>query len=160
MQSIIELSRTQDEEVGDGTTSVIILGANPIITMAISKCQALHRCCPGGCVQQPRPAISTALLQTCDLLYVAAGEMLTAAEPHLDRHIHPTVICRAFMKALDDAVEIVEKLAFTIDFDDRDALMKVVDSCIATKFTRRFGTLIPVRDAPTTYPHHAVVASI
>ena len=26
-QSIIELSRTQDEEVGDGTTSVIILGA-------------------------------------------------------------------------------------------------------------------------------------
>lgn len=25
-QSIIELSRTQDEEVGDGTTSVIILG--------------------------------------------------------------------------------------------------------------------------------------
>ena len=26
LQSIIELSRTQDEEVGDGTTSVIILG--------------------------------------------------------------------------------------------------------------------------------------
>ncbi len=26
VQSIIELSRTQDEEVGDGTTSVIILG--------------------------------------------------------------------------------------------------------------------------------------
>ena len=26
LQSVIELSRTQDEEVGDGTTSVIILG--------------------------------------------------------------------------------------------------------------------------------------
>jgi len=26
-QSMIELARTQDEEVGDGTTSVIILGA-------------------------------------------------------------------------------------------------------------------------------------
>jgi T-complex protein 1 subunit gamma len=26
-KSMIELSRTQDEEVGDGTTSVIILGA-------------------------------------------------------------------------------------------------------------------------------------
>lgn len=26
MQSMIELSRTQDEEVGDGTTSVIVLG--------------------------------------------------------------------------------------------------------------------------------------
>lgn len=75
---------------------------------------------------------------------VAAGEMLTVSEPHLERNIHPTVVCRALMKALDDAVEIVEKLAFTIDFDDRDALLKVVDSCIATKFTRRFGTLIPV----------------
>jgi chaperonin GroEL (HSP60 family) len=29
-QSMIELSRTQDEEVGDGTTSVIILGKLPI----------------------------------------------------------------------------------------------------------------------------------
>jgi T-complex protein 1 subunit gamma len=27
-KSMIELSRTQDEEVGDGTTSVIILGKN------------------------------------------------------------------------------------------------------------------------------------
>jgi TCP-1/cpn60 chaperonin family len=71
--------------------------------------------------------------------------MLAHAEPHLERNIHPTVICRAYMKALDDAVAVVEKLAFKIDFMDRDSLMKVVDSCIATKFTRRFGTLIPVR---------------
>jgi len=27
-KSMIELSRTQDEEVGDGTTSVIVLGTN------------------------------------------------------------------------------------------------------------------------------------
>lgn len=70
--------------------------------------------------------------------------MLSHAEPHLERNIHPTVICRAFMKALDGAVAEVERLAFKIDFMDRDALLKVVDSCIATKFTRRFGTLIPV----------------
>ena len=49
--------------------------------------------------------------------------MLSHAEPHLDRNIHPTVICRALMKALDDAMELVEKLAFKIDFMDRDALM-------------------------------------
>ncbi len=28
-KNMIELSRTQDEEVGDGTTSVIILGSTP-----------------------------------------------------------------------------------------------------------------------------------
>jgi T-complex protein 1 subunit gamma len=75
--------------------------------------------------------------------------MLTAAEPHLERNVHPTVICRAFMKALDDAVEIIDKLAFKINFNDKDELLKVVDSCVATKLTRRFGMLIPVRNTNT-----------
>jgi hypothetical protein len=35
LQSIIELSRTQDEEVGDGTTSVIILGTASFPELAI-----------------------------------------------------------------------------------------------------------------------------
>ena len=70
--------------------------------------------------------------------------MLTAAEPLLDRSIHPTVICRAYMQALDEAVKVVEGLAFTIDFDNRGELLKVIESCIATKFTRRYGSLIPV----------------
>lgn len=96
-KSVIELSRTQDEEVGDGTTSVIIL----------------------------------------------AGEMLTAAEPHLERNVHPTVICRAYMKALDEAIRTLEEISFKIDFDNRDEMLKVINSCIATKFTRRFGNLIP-----------------
>lgn len=38
-QSMIELSRTQDEEVGDGTTSVIILGKYPKFTQRY-KCLA------------------------------------------------------------------------------------------------------------------------
>ena len=35
-KSMIELSRTQDEEVGDGTTTVIILGSST------SRCAGLH----------------------------------------------------------------------------------------------------------------------
>jgi len=49
-KNMLELSRAQDEEVGDGTTSVIIL----------------------------------------------AGEMLSVAEPLLDKNIHPTVIVSGF----------------------------------------------------------------
>jgi T-complex protein 1 subunit gamma len=71
--------------------------------------------------------------------------MLTAAEPHLERKVHPTVICRAYMKALDNAVSVIDKLAFRIDFENREELLKVVESCIATKLTKRFGSLIPVR---------------
>ena len=74
-KSIIDLSRTQDEEVGDGTTSVIIL----------------------------------------------AGEMLAMAEPFLERNLHPTTIIRGYMKALEDAIKIVDRLSFPVDTND-DAL--------------------------------------
>lgn len=95
-KSIIELSRTQDEEVGDGTTSVIIL----------------------------------------------AGEMLAMAEPCLERHIHPTVIIRGYKRALEDALNIVDAMSFPIDTNDHASMLKIVNSCIATKFTNRFGDLI------------------
>ena len=49
-KSMIEISRTQDEEVGDGTTSVIILGK--------------YQCMPGSCC----------------LTVLVAGEMLSVAE--------------------------------------------------------------------------------
>ncbi|GAB4816804.1 hypothetical protein N2152v2_003850 [Parachlorella kessleri] len=95
-KSIIELSRTQDEEVGDGTTSVIIL----------------------------------------------AGELLAMAEPHLERNLHPTVIIRGYIKALEDALAIIDEIAFPIDINDRQQMLNIVNSCIGTKFTQRFGTLI------------------
>ena len=95
-KSIIDLSRTQDEEVGDGTTSVIIL----------------------------------------------AGEMLAMAEPFLERNLHPTVIIRGYMRALEDAVKIIDGLSFPVDINDDKQMQNIVNSCIGTKFTNRFGSLI------------------
>ena len=74
----------------------------------------------------------------------AAGEMLHAAEPFLERHLHPTVIIRGFVKALEDALAVVDELAFPIDIHDREQMLKIIASCIGTKFTSRFGTLMPV----------------
>lgn len=95
-KSIIDLSRTQDQEVGDGTTSVIIL----------------------------------------------AGEMLGVAEQFLERNLHPTVIIRGYLKALKDSEEILNELSFPIDVENTDEMLKIVTSCIGTKFTQRFGDLI------------------
>lgn len=95
-RSMIELSRTQDEEVGDGTTSVIVL----------------------------------------------AGEMLYVAESFIEKGYHPTVICRAYNKALEDAIAALDKIARPIDVTDRQMLLDMVKSCIGTKFTGQFGTLI------------------
>ncbi|XP_074568563.1 T-complex protein 1 subunit gamma-like [Curcuma longa] len=95
-KSMIELSRTQDEEVGDGTTSVIVL----------------------------------------------AGEMLHVAATFIDKNYHPTVICRAYNKALEDSIAVLDKLAMPIDVTDRAAMLDLVKSCIGTKFTGQFGDLI------------------
>ena len=76
---MIEISRTQDEEVGDGTTSVIILG-------------------------NYFPWVECSLVKTV----FVAGEMLSVAEVFLEQQMHPTVIISAYRQALDDIVTIMK----------------------------------------------------
>lgn len=54
------------------------------------------------------------------------------------------MIVRGYARALEDAVKVVEKMSFPIDVNDRDAMLKVVQSCIGTKYTSRFGSLMAV----------------
>ncbi len=86
---------------------------------------------------------STATNDTC-LLLPAAGEMLQMAEPFLEHNLHPTVIIRGYVRALEDAISIIDSLAFNIDTNKKEEMLKIVSSCIGTKFTSRFGRLIPV----------------
>ena len=53
-KSMIELSRTQDEEVGDGTTTVIILGK--VILGILSASTLLIFCSGGNSGPSPPPA--------------------------------------------------------------------------------------------------------
>jgi len=93
-KSMIELARSQDEEVGDGTTSVIIL----------------------------------------------AGEMLILSEPLLrDYNLHPTVIVSGYNMALQEALNICEKMAVEVDvMKDSEKMKTLVESCIGTKFANRW----------------------
>lgn len=95
-KSMIELARAQDEEVGDGTTSVIIL----------------------------------------------AGEMLATAEPFLVKDVHPTVLVKAYYKALEDAIKISEEMAITIDTTKEEEVHRIIKACLATKFACKWDNLI------------------
>ncbi len=95
-KSMIDLSRTQDEEVGDGTTSVAIL----------------------------------------------AGEVLASAEIFLERNMHPIIICSAFRRMLDDAIDYVEELSFPIDPNNRESMINLIQSCLGTKFSARWMDLM------------------
>lgn len=75
---------------------------------------------------------------------VTAGELLHLAEPFLDRKLHPTVIIKGFTMALEDALQAVEDIAFPIDMKNSKDVLNVVQSCLQTKFTSQFGTLMAV----------------
>lgn len=95
-KSMIEISRTQDEEVGDGTTSVIVL----------------------------------------------AGETLVTAEQFLDQQMHPTVIIAAYRNALEEATKLLkEKVAVPVDVNNREEMIRIIKSCIGTKFISKWSDL-------------------
>merc|ERR1719285_462699 len=88
-KSMIEISRTQDEEVGDGTTSVVVL----------------------------------------------AGEVLQMASQFIEEKIHPTTIIAGYRQALDDMLDMLKnKISIPIDTNSDEEMLKVLKSCLGTKF--------------------------
>jgi len=84
---MVEVAKTQDDEVGDGTTTSVVV----------------------------------------------AGELLSKAEELIDKNIHPTVIIDGYRKAADRALEILDKIAITVDPTDRESLKKVAMTSMASK---------------------------
>lgn len=95
-KSMIDLARTQDENVGDGTTSVIIL----------------------------------------------AGEMLAAAQPWLEKKIHPRIIISGYHKALEDALAEMKRIGRTINQADRGEVISIIKSSLSTKFSNIWSDLM------------------
>ena len=134
-KSMIELSRAQDESVGDGTTSVIILGIFIIL-----------------------------LFYLFHYFFFPAGEMLQVSKPHLERGIHPTVVIAGFIRfffsflfffhskvvfshfffhsALDDALVHLKSISVPLDPNNREQMLEVVKTCIGTKFIGRWSNLM------------------
>ena len=112
---MIELSRTQDEECGDGTTSVIILGA--YLSLSVLQTQ----------------------LMSCSII---AGEILAQSLSQLERDIHPVVIISAYNKALKEALEIIKRISIPIDINNDDEMLALIKTSIGTKFVARWSDLM------------------
>lgn len=55
----------------------------------------------------------------CSCRMPSAGEVLSHAEPFLQRNLHPTVIVSAYTKALQVAIKTAEKIAKPVDMQNR-----------------------------------------
>merc|ERR1711983_261194 len=64
------------------------------------------------------------------------------SQQFLEDKMHPTIIISAYRQALEDAVEVLEnKVAFNVDINNEAEMVKVIQSCIGTKFISRWADL-------------------
>ena len=84
---MVEISKATDTEVGDGTTSTVVL----------------------------------------------AGALLENAEELIAKNVHPTVIIEGYDSAAERAVAILREVADKVDTNDRDSLIKIARTAMASK---------------------------
>lgn len=76
------------------------------------------------------------------IIIVLAGEMLVHAAPHLEKGLHPIVIIKAFKRALDDALKVIEEISIPIDVNSDEEMLRLIKSCLGTKMADRWSDLI------------------
>jgi archaeal chaperonin len=84
---MVEVAKTQDAEVGDGTTTSVIL----------------------------------------------AGELLGKAEDLINKGVHSTVIVEGYIKAVEKALETLEKIAILVKPAGKEFLKRVAETSMASK---------------------------
>lgn len=64
---------------------------------------------------------------------------MAQTEQYLQQGLHATVIIRAYRKALEDCIEIMKnKASISVDVKNREEMLRVVKSCIGTKYLSRW----------------------
>lgn len=64
---------------------------------------------------------------------IISGELLNKAEELIEKNVHPTVIIDGYRKAQEKALEILEKIAITVDLNSQDYAKKAAMTAMASK---------------------------
>jgi len=64
---------------------------------------------------------------------ILAGELLAKAEELIGKNIHPTIIIDGYKKALEKALEVLEKIAIPVDLNSPEYLKKTAMTSMASK---------------------------
>ncbi|WP_214021291.1 thermosome subunit alpha [Methanoculleus sp.] len=64
---------------------------------------------------------------------VLVGSLMEEAERLLAQEVHPTIIANGYQLGMEKALEIVDGLAITVGFGDRDDLLKIADTAMTGK---------------------------
>jgi len=64
------------------------------------------------------------------------------AEPFLQRNMHPSVIVRAYHRAMEVALDTCDRMAIEVDTSNQAQMRGIIRSCLGTKMVSRFGDLM------------------
>ncbi|MGC8997988.1 MAG: thermosome subunit beta [Candidatus Bathyarchaeia archaeon] len=64
---------------------------------------------------------------------ILAGELLAKAEELIGKNIHPTIIIDGYKKAMEKALEILDKIAIPVDLNSTEYLRKAAMTSMASK---------------------------
>ena len=64
---------------------------------------------------------------------ILAGELLAKAEELINKNIHPTIIIDGYKKAMEKALETIEKIAIPVDLSSTEYLKKAAMTSMASK---------------------------
>jgi thermosome len=64
---------------------------------------------------------------------VLVGSMMEEAEKLLAREVHPTIIANGYQLGMEKALEVLEDLAITVGFEDRENLLKIANTAMTGK---------------------------
>ncbi len=64
---------------------------------------------------------------------ILAGELLAKAESMIEQEVHPTIVVHGYRLAAAKAQEVLDKLARPLSIDDRETLLKIAKTAMASK---------------------------
>lgn len=111
---LVDMSKTQDDEFGDGTTSVTVLGTVSLIFLCIFFYYSFYLC----------------------IDFFVAAELLREAEKLIEQKIHPQTIITGWRMAAQAARTALEKSAINHAVDSvefRKDLMNIARTTLSSK---------------------------
>jgi len=140
---MVELSKSQDIEAGDGTTSVVC-PAPTFITLSLQTSGA------GGAEDLVRSMWPSVCNRGCNApltcraspQVVLAGGLLNSCAQLLSRGIHPNQISESYQIACRKATEIMQEISLPVDFEDRESLIKCTTTSLSSKVVAQNSALL------------------
>ena len=123
---LVQLSRSQDDEIGDGTTGVV-----GTLTTAPNRERGRRAADAGKLSASRLGGRPLVVVRRRGTVPVLAGALLEYAEQLLDRGVHPMKIADGYERACRVAVERLDQIGDKVDFD-RDNIEPLVKTAMTS----------------------------